>query len=287
MQPHVPFTKEDRMKCRFRLGIPLGVVTLACGLALSSAAAVAAGSLPTLNLALTKNTITVSGAEVSGGVNVVSTVSGEASDNPTLILLKPGVTPQQFGQVVSSFGKNTPLDAIDPYGTIVFDGNAAAGKSLSAQADLTPGNYVAVNNGNGFAAFTVTASSSPAALPSPGGTVTAIDFAFRGTAVLHDGELVRFENQGWLIHMFEYARVKNAASAAKAEKLLLAGKLAAAKRLVLAPPGQFAGPLSHGAYQQQTITQAPGTYVLLCLMNAEDGRDHYQLGMYRTIRITR
>jgi hypothetical protein len=82
-----------------------------------TASSVAAGTLPTLNLALTKSTVTVSCSEVSGAVNIVGTVSGEASDSPALILLKPGVTVAQFGQVVSHLGKDTPLDAIEPYAT--------------------------------------------------------------------------------------------------------------------------------------------------------------------------
>jgi hypothetical protein len=116
-----------------------------------TASSVAAGTLPTLNLALTKSTVTVSCSEVSGAVNIVGTVSGEASDSPALILLKPGVTVAQFGQVVSHLGKDTPLDAIEPYATIVFDGYATEGAPSSAEAVLPAGNYVAVNNGNGFA----------------------------------------------------------------------------------------------------------------------------------------
>ena len=78
---------------------------------------------------------------------------------------------------------------------------------------------------------------------------------------------------------------ENVAAAKKAEALLLAGKLAAAKKNVIAPPGMFAGPLSHAYFQQEVVTQPPGTYVILCLMNTQDGRLHSQLGMFRTIRI--
>jgi hypothetical protein len=46
--------------------------------------------LPTLTLALTKNTVKVGGSEVSGAVNVVTTVTGEKSDGPVLFLLKRG-----------------------------------------------------------------------------------------------------------------------------------------------------------------------------------------------------
>jgi hypothetical protein len=266
----------------------VSLVAAASAFALMTASSVAASSLPTLTLAVSKNAITVGGSEVAGAVDVAMTVTGEPSDQPALILLKPGVSAAQLGAAVSKFGKNTPFDAIDPYGTVEFDSQTVAkGKTLTDQALLPAGNYVAVNSGNGFAPFTISASSSPASLPKPGGTVKAIDFGYRGAATLHDGELVRFENDGYLIHMVLYAKVGSVSNANKAEKLLLAGKLNKAKKYVIAAPGQFAGPLSTGAMEQETITQSPGVYLIVCLMNSKDGRDHYQLGMFRTIRITK
>src|SRR4029077_2968417 len=114
---------------------------------------------------------------------------------PALILLKPGVTAAELGAAVSKFGKNTPLDAIDPYGTIEFDSATVdKGKTVTDQALLPAGNYVAVNNGNGFAPLTIAASSSPAKLPKPAATIKAIDFGFRGSGTLRDGQLLRVEN---------------------------------------------------------------------------------------------
>jgi hypothetical protein len=73
----------------------------------------------------------------------------------------------------------------------------------------------------GFAPFTVAQSSAPATLPTPAATVSAIDFGFRGVGTLRDGELVRFQNEGYLIHMILFARMKSAADAKKGEALLL------------------------------------------------------------------
>jgi hypothetical protein len=39
--------------------------------------------------------------------------------------------------------------------------------------------------------------------------------------------------------------------------------------------------------QQQVLTAPPGIYVLACFMNTQDGREHTQLGMERTIRIVK
>jgi hypothetical protein len=257
----------------------------ALGLALMTTSSLAAGSLPALKLALTKNTITVSGSKVAGAVDVVTKVSREASDSPSLILLKPGVTAAKFIKFVSKLGEQ-PFDAIDPYATIEFAGASDPSGTTSAQALLPPGHYVAVNNGNGFTPFTIASSAHPVGLPHPGATVTAIDFAYRGADTLRDGELVRFENDGYLVHMVAWASTASVANASAAEADLLKGDTAGAKTYATGM-GQFAGPLSTGAMQQETITEPPGVYVIFCAMNSQDGRDHFQLGMFRTIHIVK
>jgi len=264
----------------------LFVALTAIGVSLAFATtSVATSSLPTLTLAVTPHTITVGGQMVSGAVRIATTVSGEKEDNPGLVLLKPGVTPQQFAAVVSKLGKNTPVDAIDPYGTIVYgSADAPAGKTTVGYADLPAGTYIALNNGNGHAVFTVTQSAAPAAMPRPGATVKAIEFGFRGADVLHEGEMVRWYNAGYLVHMVVYGRVPSVAAAKKAEAALLAGNLQGAEKLTLAH-GTFVELLSSGQSQESVIDQPPGVYVILCLMNTEDGRLHSQLGMFRTIRI--
>jgi hypothetical protein len=255
-------------------------------LALTAAPSVAAGALPTLTLSVTKNNVVVGGDQVSGAVNIVATVSGEASDSPALILLRPGVTAAEFGKAVAKIG-NGAFDAIDPYGTIVFSaGDDPSGPPTSAQAVLPAGHYVAVNNGNAFTPFAISASSHPAALPKAAATETAIDLAYRGPTTLHDGELVRFINAGYLIHMFQWASTRSAADAKQAEADLLKGDIPAAKKFATGM-GQFTGPLSSGQTQQQTITQAPGVYVMFCSMDTQDGREHFQLGMFRTIHIVK
>jgi hypothetical protein len=98
---------------------------------------------------------------------------------------------------------------------------------------------------------------------------------------------VRFRNAGYLVHMVGFAQVRSAADARKAEAALLAGKVKQAQKYGTGVQGNFVGALSPGGTQQEVINEPPGTYVIFCAMNAEDGRDHYQLGMYRTIRIVK
>lgn len=110
-------------------------------------------------------------------------------------------------------------DAIDPDGTIVFDAEAPAGES-SAETALQPGNYV-----------------------------------FRGASTLHHGELVRFENDGYLIHMIGWARVKTIADAHRAEALLLAGKAKQAAHTYAIGQGMFDAGRRAGSRCDRTVGQ--------------------------------
>lgn len=263
-------------------------VALLSGGAAAAKSASATSSLPTLTLALTGKSVSVGGSTVSGAVNVVTTVTGEKQGQAALVRLNPGVPFSAFAQATAAVGAHHgDLNYLDPFGSLVFDAAASAGTS-SAQTTLQPGNYFAIDaHGNGpppHVAFTVTQSASPATLPTPGATISTIDFGFLGPRTLHNGELVRFDNRGFLVHMDVISRVKNIASARNAVKLLLAGKDKAAQRLLIGF-GTFAGPLSSGGLQQEIINEKPGLYLQACFMNTQDGREHTQLGMERIIRI--
>ena len=276
---------------RFASLIAGSSVAVACLVPLAGAAtaASAASTLPTLNLALTGKTgISVSGSEVSGAVNVVSTFTGKGQGQAVLIRVNPTVPPAQalaqgMQAIQSHHGDLNALTALGD--AVVFDASAPG----TAQTVLTPGTWLALNvtgNGNNSpkVIFTVSQSSSPAALPTPGATVGAIDFGFAGASTLHKGELVRFENDGYLVHMVVGIRVKNRAVAAAETAALRAGKDKLAMRLA-SGFANFAGPLSPGGMQQEVIDAKPGVYVLACFMNTQDGREHTQIGMERTITI--
>lgn len=257
------------------------------------AGAAGASSLPTLNIALTGTTgVSVSGSEVSGAVNVVSTFSGKApsgpnSNGPTwgLVRLNPGATAQQA--VIAVASHHGDPNALGPYGSLLADNSAG----VPTQTVLTPGNWVAVNltgNGNpGLATFTVTQSSSPAALPNAAATETAIEFNFRGPKVLHDGTIVRAQNGGYLVHMVIGIGVKNPATGRAVMALLLAGKDGKAMKLASRNFLSLAGPISPGGMQQAVLNAKPGYYVEACFMDTQDGREHTQLGMMRLIRVVK
>jgi hypothetical protein len=267
------------------------IAALLASVGLVSAASAQASTLPTLTLTLTKSSITVAGATQSGAVNVVSTATGVKEAGAILFLLKPGAT---FEEVEAAIQKaHGEINVTSKYGSLVFDAEVSAGQTSEVQTYLQPGQYVAVvpgEEGKGSRAhanFTVSAAASPVALPAPEATIRSIEFGFKGPSTLHDGELVRFENEGFLVHMDVAAPVKNMKAAKLLVKDLLAGKEKALGKLISGPPAGFAGPVSHEAFQQETITAKPGIYVEVCFMDTQDGRSHSQLGMERIIQITK
>ena len=259
-------------------------------LAAPVAGASGAATLPTLTIGLSGGNVTVGGSTVSGAVNVVTTVTGKAGE-PALVRLNPGISFAQFGQAVAAIGSHHgDLNYLDPYGSLVYDGAMSTG-TQSAQVDLQPGNYFALNTGgNGsppHAAFTVTQSASPATLPAPGATESSIEFGFVGAKTVHDGELVQFQNLGFLVHMDIWVRAKSLPAARQIVALLLAGKDRKVGPPLATAFGTFTGPVSSGAVQQQIINEKPGWYVQACFMNTQDGREHTRLGMERIIKIVK
>jgi hypothetical protein len=264
---------------------------LALASSLALAGAVQASTLPTLTLALTKSSITVGGTTQSGAVNVISTDTGVKEGGTILFELKPGATVAEV-EAAMTHGAGKDPNEVSKYGSIVFDDEVNPGQTSEAQTILAPGQYVALGaEGEGSpkvkAAFTVTAAASPVALPSPQATIRSIEFGFRGPSTLHDGELVRFENEGFLVHMDVAFPAKNEKAAKEIVKGLLTGKEKGLEKLVVGAPFTFAGPLSHEAFQQETITAKPGWYVQACFMETQDGRDHTLLGMERIFRIVK
>ena len=98
---------------------------------------------------------------------------------------------------------------------------------------------------------------------------------------------MRFENEGYLVHMDIAFPVKSKSAAEQVANGLLTGNEKGLNKLVTGAPFSFAGPLSHGAYQQETITAKPGWYVQACFMETQEGVPHTRLGMERIFKITK
>jgi hypothetical protein len=270
--------------------LPVGALFALAGWLGGAVQAQAAG-LPTVTVALTTSSITVGGALQSGGVNVVSTATGVKEASVVLILLKPGVSPAEaFAFATSKQTKD--LNNVSRLGAIVFNAEASAAHPSEVQTFLQPGTYLALLVGEegppkALTSFAVTPSKVPVALPAPQATIRAIEFGFRGPSVLKVGELVRFENEGFVVHMDVAFRAKSRRAARELVALLRSGRERGIGRLLAGTPANFAGPVSSGAYQQEVITAKPGWYVQACFMDTQDRRSHTLLGMERIIKITK
>jgi len=272
---------------RFGSLVVVSSVVAACVVGLAGVAgASAASALPALNVAVAGKTgIVVSGSEVSGAVSISSTFSGKGQGGYGLVRLNQGVSFAEALHAVQSHHGDP--NALTPFGSILVSADAPG----TVQTVLAPGNYVALNlTGNGPAAnvaqFTVTPSSSPAALPAPAATETSIEFGFKGPKVLHDGTLVRAENGGFLVHMDVLIGARNKPGAQKIAALLKAGKDNKGQKLATGF-ADLMDPASPGAMQQEVLNAKPGYYVQACFMDTQDGREHTQLGMERVIRIAK
>jgi len=81
------------------------------------------------------------------------------------------------------------------------------------------------------------------------------------------------------------AKAADPTAAAAISAALLAGNDNAAQSMATGF-ATFVGLASPGAVQQQKITASPGTYVVACFFDTQDGREHTRLGMVKTITIT-
>jgi hypothetical protein len=269
-----------------------GCSMLLGALALAAGAPAAQAALPTLNITDAKGSIAVSGATVSGAVNVVITsAKGLKEPSAALLALKPGVSLADVEAFSKTKAFRDPNNAIK-LGSIVFDAEGVPGGTAEAQTVLTPGQYVALSPEEGqktppMTAFTVTASPAPAALPAAQATIKTIDFGFRGPRTLKTGEVVRFENEGFLTHMDVAIPMKSRKAALEGARLLEQGRERAVFKLVAGQPSTFLGTISTGGFQQETITAKPGWYIEACFMDTQDGREHTRLGMERVLHIVR
>ena len=182
-----------------------------------------AAALPVLTLKMTGKVIAVGGSLESGAVRVVSTVTdkAEAANGaaPTLLRLDPGVTLRGVLQGVRQAGEQPQLRPQRPV-RLCADRLLPPGQpwdELRRSSTSTPGNYVAIDLGtNGHAAQHHVHHRQVGA---PGRAAQAgrrrsrrSSSASRSPAKLHDGELVKWANAGFLVHMIVGAEAPNLAS---------------------------------------------------------------------------
>jgi hypothetical protein len=252
----------------------------------ASAPARPASALPVMTFKMNGKTVSIGGTLKSGAERILFTVTHEPQGgSPGLVRIDNGVSLSQFFKNFAAAGQDP--NNLYGVGQIVMNTQANPGTS-SVFVNLTPGTYVALDlSGTGqppFTVFHITKAKHPAALPKPGATIASIEFGLRGATVLRVGEMVRWANSGFLVHMIVGAQAPNLATARKIAALLKAGNDNAAQKLAIGFYG-WDGALSHGQSFQSVISQAPGFWVIACFMDTQDGREHTTLGMERVIQI--
>jgi hypothetical protein len=278
---------------RARRAVRLTVLGASACIAFASAAGAAQGAtLPAVTATVTPTTITIAGALQAGAVNIASTGTGK-EPNVALIALKPGVGLAEVFAALDTDKVSKDPNTLSKLGSIVFDTEAGKGKAVEAQTVLAAGQYVAINPEGeksskwARSSFAVAASAAPVALPAAQAVEKTIEYGFKGPSVLKVGEVVRFEDEGYLVHMNIAFPVKSKKAAKKVLKGLATGQEKGLEKLAAGPPVNFAGPLSSEAFQQETITAKPGWYVQACFMPTQDGRPHTLIGMERIIKIVK
>ncbi len=283
-------TKGGTRKRRAAMAMVAAGMTAAFAASSLLPATAGTSSLPKLKVAMDGSSITVGGAEVSGANNVVLTVTNERMGDAILFHLRSGVSEAKLLNFLSSRAAQDP-NAASRYGSIVFDAEARQGKS-HVQTMLSPGNYVALDGASGppsswpHTSFTITKASTPAQLPTPDSRVKAIEFGFRGSKELKRGQLVRFKNKGWVVHMVVAIKARNLSEAREIRHALKTGNDRKVRRLAVGFHS-FMDPVSHGAVQQEHVYVGSGYWVLACFMDTQDGREHTQLGMERVIHVSK
>jgi uncharacterized cupredoxin-like copper-binding protein len=171
---------------------------------------------------------------------------------------------------------------------------AAPGDSTDVITDLAPGNYAAlclipdslgrphlvlgmVKN------FTVVAASGPtAAEPTADVTVSLTDYAFTFSAEPAAGRrMIRVNNDGQQPHEIILARLDSAATAQQLVAWIHGGMRGR-------PPARPAGgtvAIAPGGHAFIDANLAPGTYAVLCLIPAPDGKEHVDHGMIKQITV--
>jgi hypothetical protein len=263
--------------------------------ATAGTAAGPAAALPGLKLTMTGKTITVGGTLKSGAERIVSTVTDKAEAangaQPTLVRLDPGVSYAQFFAVLAKLNSSPNPDPNNLYGVaqVVYATQANLGTS-SGIVDLAPGSYVALDLGvmgkPPIATFAIARAAQPAALPKAGATISSIEFGFTGPAKIHDGEIVKWADAGFVFHMIVGIEAPSLAKAKQIAAALKAGRDNAAQSLAIGFFG-WDGGLSHGQAFETVIGQHPGYWVITCFMDTQDGREHTTLGMERVIQIVK
>lgn len=265
------------------------LVTGAVALAVAGAGAAVVGAQeapPTVGIAVTPKTMTVTGADAlkAGPTRLAFTRRGKGESGFVVIELKPGVTRAQVTKAAPNI--TDPRGGLK-YGRFVASSFVAGGARYATTLTLKAGEYVIVDITRRpavRAAFTVGRETSTAVATTPATTVGMVDYGFDMPSTVPRTGTFRVENRGKQLHHMLTFPLRKGVNEAKLLRDLKAGK---------EPRAAFAGPpsapvevVSPGTVNDVEVRQRAGKVLFVCfLQDSAKKPPHVALGMAKVVTV--
>ena len=276
----------ERRRLRSGIGACIAIAMLAAlGLAVASGLGSEHAATQSVEVTLTRDATTVSGADAlaAGLTKVTARNTGTAPTDFLLARLRPGKT---FADLQAALQRNSQL----PEGIMVLPTSffaIAPGQSFVTTLKLPPGDYVVMQppRGRGIgpsAQFSIANGAAGGTPPPSAGPVVLYDYGVTAPKSISGRGTLAINNIGLNYHFLLGIRLNRGVNADKVVADLRAGTGSGP------PPGEFVtiiGVVAPGSINYVKTNLKPGNYVLVCF-NADRhsaGRDHARFGMERKV----
>lgn len=279
---------------RMTAGLRLATVTVLM-LALAACNATPAPTatpvpLPAVAVDVSDTALTMPADVPAGLVQVTVSNSGQAPHSPLFARLNDGVTQEQFMETMQTDQSGTAALALV---SLLGGAQAKPGASQQMVFDFKPGNYIAIDMGEGgpplMANFTATAGSGPAPA-APVATVNAelIDFQFALPDQIKSGaQTWKIENKGGQWHEMGIFKLNEGVTVDDVMAMMMSETPPEGP-----PPFEdvaFWAPMSQGQHAWWTVDLPPGVYTVMCFLpdfSSTPPTSHLEHGMVRTLTVT-
>jgi hypothetical protein len=282
---------------RLQTALAIGAAAaVGCGGLVVATAADASTTVPTVNVTITDNSLTLSGAgaTTSGGVTTLRAghyrfhITSPKGDHALqLFYFHNGYTPQQFQQDGDKgFNGDVPAVQRIDHGVVFRGGaDAPAGHPADVVIGLSSGSYYAADlNGNARRQLNITGKAPSQTSPKPTSTFTAYSYGWTATGALHAKGWVTFVNSADQPHFLVLQHVKQSTTNDQVKKFIASGSQSN-------PPwalkeGYQAGVVSPGHSQLSKLDLPAGKYIVMCFWpDYFTGMPHVNMGMWRLIQL--
>lgn len=269
--------------------VVLAVVLLAACSTPAAAPTATPVPIPAVTVEASDTALTVPAGVPAGIVTVTVNNSGQAPHGPLFARLNDGVTQEQFMEALQSDESGMAAIALV---TLMGGAQVQPGTSGQATFDFKPGNYIALDFGDGpplLASFTVAAGigAAPAA-PAAGVNVDLIDFQFTMPEQIKAGaQTWQIENKGSQWHEMVVIKLNEGVTVQDVLAVLMSEEPPEGP-----PPFEqvaFWAPMSAGERAWMDVDLPPGDYTVVCFLPdfaSTPPQSHLEHGMVRTLTVT-